>query len=80
MYRLEIDALNALVAAQNRTNELLEKILERGLENELHSNSEEQYDNSAGNKRDIHGGIVQDRTVQPSKGNGKRGSRGNAEL
>jgi hypothetical protein len=28
-YRMELDALNALVRAQHRTNELLEKFLER---------------------------------------------------
>ena len=28
-YRIEMDALNALVRAQHRTNELLEKLLER---------------------------------------------------
>jgi hypothetical protein len=28
-YRMELDALNALVRAQHRTNELLEELLER---------------------------------------------------
>jgi len=32
MYRLEIDALNALIREQQRTNELLEKLLQRPVE------------------------------------------------
>jgi hypothetical protein len=78
MYRVEIDALNALVAAQNRTNELLQQLLERGMENGLHSNAEGQDNNTAGNKRNVHGDHNQNGTVQPIKGTGKREPRGNA--
>lgn len=79
MYRHELDALNAIVAAQNRTNELLEKILERGLGNGMHPNTEGQDNNTFGNKRIVHRDSVQDGTVQPSKGTGKRGPRRRSE-
>lgn len=34
MYRTELDALNAIVLEQRRTNELLEQLLERGKSND----------------------------------------------
>lgn len=77
-YRLEIDALNAIVDEQRRTNELLEKILERGMSNELHQDTKGKNDNSIGSECNVHGGADQDRAVQPNKGIRKHRSRRNA--
>lgn len=76
-YRLEIDALNALVEEQRTTNELLKHLLERGNNHGIHQNAEIQNDNAARGSRGVHGGSDKDGIVQPSTGRGKRGQRRN---
>lgn len=67
-YHLEIDALNALVAEVRKTNELLEKLLERGSENVLHENEESGRENASGRKRRIRVAGDQHGNVQPNPG------------
>lgn len=69
---MELDALNALVRAQHRTNELLEKLLERG-DNLEFSNNESIDDSSTGRKRSVHDAVSKSRNVQQNKG--KSGGR-----
>ncbi len=74
MYRIEIEALNALIVEQRRTNELLEKMLERGMTDGLHKNGEEPVNDTVGVECDIRGTSVQVGDVQPDKGTSKRKS------
>jgi hypothetical protein len=74
-YHLEIDALNALVAEVRKTNELLEKLLERGTENVLHENEESVHEHSVGRKRRIRDGSDSNGDVQPAKRTYHRRSR-----
>ena len=79
MYRLEIDALNAIYTEQKRTNELLEQLLERGVNNgSMHENEKGLHDDSVGDERNIHGDSVQIGDVQPSTGNSQRGRKRNS--
>lgn len=77
MYRTEQDALDALVLEQRKTNELLEKILERGMANGLHQNTEGTDENPAGSKRNIHRESDKDGALQPIKGASQSRSRRN---
>jgi len=67
-YHLEIDALNALVAEVRKTNELLEKLLERGSGNVLHENEESRGNDAPRRKRHVHVAGNQDGNVQPNPG------------
>lgn len=76
-YRMEIDALNALIDEQRKTNELLEKLFERGNQNELHENDKGKDVDDTRERRSIHKSSDQDGDVQPNQGRGKHRSRRN---
>lgn len=66
-YSLEIDALNALVAEQRKTNELLERLVSHG----LHTNAKGSVNDTVGHKRNVHESGIQDGTVQSGAGSSK---------
>lgn len=74
-YGLEIDALNAIYAEQRRTNELLEQLLERSFNHDMHTHTERPDDSSTRNERKIHVEDVSHGVVQPSTGNRGRGRK-----
>lgn len=75
MFRLELDALNALVIEQKRTNELLESLLERGIMNELHTDVEGPNNHAVGVISNIRNTGNKGGTVQPGKRTGQRGRK-----
>lgn len=76
-FRMEIDALNALVDEQRKTNELLQQLIERGNIHELHEDIEIQDDSELGERRSVHGESNQNGNVQPNPRRGKRGPKRN---
>lgn len=71
MFRMEIDALNAIYAEQRRTNELLEKLLERGISYErMYQDAEGHVENSLGSELDLLGEVLQNGAIQRGKGTG----------